>query len=66
MYRNSGTDNSERGEVARAPSQCPACASQHVQTSSKVITAATYWRCQSCGEIWNVGRRQAASRYTWR
>jgi transposase-like protein len=66
MYRESKTNNSADVEVARPPSQCPACASPRVHTASKVITAATYWRCQSCGEVWNVGRRQAASRYAWR
>lgn len=66
MYRNSGSNNPERSEPARTPSQCPACGSGKVQTTSKVVTAATYWRCQSCGEIWNVGRRQAANRNTWR
>ena len=66
MYRNSGTENPERNEPAHAPSHCPACGSRNVQTTSKIVTAATYWRCQSCGEVWNVGRRQAADRYNWR
>ena len=66
MYRESKTHNSEDTEVARPPSQCPACASPRVHTTSKVITAATYWRCHSCGEVWNVGRRQTASRHAWR
>jgi hypothetical protein len=27
--------------------------------TTKAITAESYWRCVSCGEIWNVSRRNA-------
>jgi transposase-like protein len=40
---------------------CPFCKSTRVVTTSKTISAATYWRCLSCGDIWNPGR--AASRW---
>ena len=52
--RNDGTDAQE--DVA-APSQCPACRSTDVKTTSKVVSAESYWRCMACGEVWNVGRR---------
>jgi hypothetical protein len=26
-----------------------------------VITASTYWRCQSCGEMWNPERPERTS-----
>lgn len=35
---------------------CPVCRSNQVSTTSKSITAATYWRCHGCGEIWNQSR----------
>ena len=45
------------------PSRCPACRSQDVKTTSKVASADAYWRCQACGEVWNVARHRAGSRY---
>ena len=44
---------------ATAPAACPACGSGHIQTTSKTIDASSYWRCQHCGEVWNVLRRDA-------
>jgi len=35
---------------------CPFCRSQEVSTTSKAITDATYWRCSTCGQIWNQSR----------
>jgi transposase-like protein len=43
------------------PEACPFCQSKAVGTLAKVITASTYWRCQSCGEMWNPERLQRAS-----
>lgn len=49
-------------EAATTPTECPACRSTKVVTTSKVITAASYWRCESCDEVWNAGRTEAARR----
>jgi transposase-like protein len=49
--------NEEAAAPAAAPAQCPACRSTDVMTASKNVTAESYWRCVSCGEVWNVGRR---------
>jgi transposase-like protein len=49
--------------AVEAPSRCPACRSQDVTTTSKVVNAASYWRCGACGEVWNAGRRREAGRY---
>ena len=43
-------------EARVAPETCPFCKSGDVKTTSKNVTAATYWRCASCGQIWNAGR----------
>jgi len=61
---------SREDEAVERPQACPACQSKAVGTLAKSITAATYWRCQACGEVWNVGRRRSASsgprsRFTW-
>jgi len=63
MIRNFRSDVRPVDEAPLRPSQCPACASPKVTTTTKVVTADTYWRCEACGEIWNAGRRRAASRY---
>jgi transposase-like protein len=49
--------------VASAPARCPGCRSLEVMTTSKVITVDAYWRCRSCGDVWNVRRRREAARH---
>lgn len=39
-----------------APATCPFCRSRDVVTTSKHVTAEVYWRCQTCGQIWNPTR----------
>jgi ribosomal protein L37AE/L43A len=52
-----------RRDVA-VPIVCPFCQSKALSTVSKVIDESTYWRCTSCGEIWNPGRlRPPAPRF---
>ena len=48
-------------ETVQRPEVCPFCTSKAVGTLAKVITASTYWRCQSGGEMWNPERLQRAS-----
>ncbi len=50
----------------RPAPRCPSCGSGTVDTTSKTVDASTYWRCSRCGEIWNVGRRDAAGPYAYR
>ena len=38
------------------PKTCPFCNSVDVKTTSRNVTAASYWRCASCGQIWNASR----------
>ena len=40
---------------------CPACRATNVTTTSKTVSAATYWRCVACGEVWNVARRESST-----
>ena len=49
-------------EASIAPKTCPFCNSSDVKTTSKVVNASTYWRCASCGQIWNVSRLSHGSR----
>ena len=32
-------------------------------TASGKVDLSTYWRCEACGQMWNVGRLRASSRY---
>ena len=64
MFRQIRRPDPHPGEPAVRPSKCPECGSPRVTTTGKVVTASTYWRCEACGEIWNVGRRQPPDRYT--
>lgn len=48
-----------------APTHCPACRSTDVKTASKVVNASSYWRCGSCGEVWNVERLRPIGRYSY-
>lgn len=42
-----------------APSVCPFCQSTAVTSSGKQANASSYWRCSTCGELWNVARLQS-------
>jgi len=47
-----------------APTICPFCRSAALTPPPKRVDASTYWRCGSCGEIWNTARLQMnPSRY---
>jgi transposase-like protein len=35
---------------------CPFCKSLVVTTTSKAVSDTTYWRCVTCGQIWNPTR----------
>jgi transposase-like protein len=39
-----------------APDACPFCKSREIKTTSKEVNVSTYWRCTTCGQIWNVDR----------
>ena len=45
-----------------APETCPFCNSVDVKTTTKEVNASTYWRCASCGQIWNASRLPHGSR----
>ncbi len=72
-FGNATADRSSTAPAAvAAPAACPACRSRSVVTTARVPDENTYWRCDSCGEVWNAGRRRDAAvdrnreRYIWR
>lgn len=58
-----GKDAAARSNVdTENPSACPACQSASIMTNAKRPDANSYWRCESCGEVWNVARRHSVVR----
>lgn len=53
-------------EAAQPPAKCPNCGGRDMTTRSKVIDRNTYWRCVTCGEIWNLDRRDIRSPFGFR
>jgi ribosomal protein L37AE/L43A len=49
------TDSDAEARVS-APSECPFCRSHDVGATGRKITVDTYWRCHTCGQIWNPVR----------
>lgn len=45
------------------PASCPTCQSSSIATTAKTPDSSSYWRCTTCGEVWNDSRRQAARRW---
>jgi transposase-like protein len=43
-----------------SPAQCPSCRSREITTTAKAVDKNTNWRCVTCGEVWNLGRREAS------
>ena len=55
-------NETRKPEGTATPGRCPVCRSEDVTTTSKVVSAESYWRCCGCGEVWNAGRHRTASR----
>lgn len=55
--RPSATSSSRATEI---PTVCPTCQSPEIATTAKSPDASSYWRCTSCGEIWNNARHHGA------
>jgi transposase-like protein len=62
------TDRSRSTAEVTIPTMCPSCQSRSISTTARSPDAHAYWRCDACGEVWNVARRQARSSgaHPWR
>jgi len=49
-------------EAPPQPAACPFCRSSKIMTTSVKADASAYWRCEACGQVWNVGRLRPANR----
>ena len=56
----------EREVEPIAADKCPACGGRNLTTTSKTVDASTYWRCLTCGEVWNLKRHAVPSRFSYR
>jgi ribosomal protein L37AE/L43A len=61
MNRRVAADDPETGRLM--PIACPFCRSPRISTPSEKVDASTYWRCEACGEMWNLGRLKSSPRY---
>lgn len=60
------TSRNPEPEPAQPPARCPSCGSRELKTTSKAIDVTTYWRCLTCGEVWNLDRRGSGNRLSYR
>ena len=44
------------------PTACPFCGSSHITTAGAEADPSAYWRCDTCGQLWNVARLAASKR----
>ena len=61
-FRYSSRDASAPGhnDLVTAPIACPTCRSASITTTAKTPNADSYWRCESCGDVWNGARAPRA------
>jgi transposase-like protein len=56
------SDRSTSDRAADKAPACPVCRSVAVTTAAKPPDVNSYWRCEACGEVWNVERRRRSPR----
>ena len=44
---------------------CPKCRSKNVCSAAKNPTPDSYWRCATCGEVWNPVRAPKTAQQRW-
>jgi transposase-like protein len=52
----------EDNAIQLVQTPCPFCGSSKVKTPGEKVDASSYWRCETCGQMWNAGRLQSSSR----
>ena len=58
-------NQTQSAEPREVPTNCPFCRSAKIVATGKSITESTYWRCETCAELWNPARAQVPRRRTW-
>jgi transposase-like protein len=60
-FRNDAAGRAASTPPGSPPAVCPACQSRSIRTTARHPDESAYWRCDTCGEVWNASRREAAS-----
>jgi len=60
MSKQLASEEDNATQLAQTP--CPFCGSSKVKTPAEKVDASSYWRCETCGQMWNAGRLQSSSR----
>ena len=45
--------------------RCPQCGSADTTSAAKRPTAASYWRCLGCGEVWSPAQLSSSGHRGW-
>jgi transposase-like protein len=56
------TTPTPNAEPTPTPTACPFCQSSKITTPNEKVDANTYWRCDACGQMWNVARQRTTNR----
>jgi hypothetical protein len=54
-------DDRQGDTPSDAPTACPFCRATTIRSPGEKADAGSYWRCEACGEMWNLARNQSAS-----
>lgn len=58
-------DTGARAQTALPQPACPKCHSRDTSSAAKRPTAASYWRCLKCGDVFSPALLTGASRRGW-
>lgn len=58
------TEKQDAAHNAERTRRCPVCHSAAVATRAGASDDA-YWRCETCGEIWNPARTKTRATSSW-
>ena len=53
----------DREAPPTAPTACPFCRATTIRSPGEKVDLDAYWRCEACGEMWNLSRMQSLHRY---
>ena len=52
-----GSERAAPAPQLTTPTACPVCDSASISTAARTPDENAYWRCSTCGEVWNASRR---------
>ena len=55
--------SSEPSQDEAVPTKCPFCAATAIAATGPKLTAASYWRCEKCGQLWHPARLRSQWEY---